>query len=115
VSHPDGTVDLQSYWAGLAVRRALVANLHATLGARLYVLNARAMNFTTPGNAVIPAGAAFLSVDWRQPLGDTLFLLAQLGGQARFSPEVLVVPGSTAVLVLPVWSFFANAGLGLKL
>ena len=115
VTLPPGTVTLQSYWLGLAARRTLVRHLNATLGVRLFLLPASTAGFTLPASRLLVSGAVYAAVDWRQPVYGPLFLLARLGGQARFQAEEVVVPGVQGSLFLPEWSFFAQAGLGLKL
>ncbi len=109
-----GTLDLQSYWVGLAGRVRLVSHLHAALGARLFFMSAQASGPTSDSRLVL-GGAVFTALDWRQPLGESLFLLARVGGQARFRAESVSIPGSDTALYLPPWSFFALGGLGLKL
>ncbi|MBL8952955.1 MAG: hypothetical protein JNK82_19415 [Myxococcaceae bacterium] len=109
------TLEVQSYWVGLAARRQLIWNLYATLGARLFLYNAIARNVTTPDTTLLFGGAAYAALDWRQPVLDTLFLLARIGGQLRFRGESLAIPGANADVYLHPWSFFAQAGVGLKL
>ncbi len=106
-----GTITLQHYAVGLSVRRQLVSNLHATAGGRLVFLPASVADTSR----LLISGAFFLTVDWRQPLIGPLFAVARIGTQARIQPEVLTVSGAPEFMVLPVWSFTAQAGLGLKL
>ncbi len=110
-----GAVTLQSYWGSLALRVAFFSRLHASLGARLFVMPAASVNVTTPSSLVLITGGFFASADWRQPLTEWLFVMARVGGLVLIRPEVLVVPGTNGALILPAWSFFAHAGVGLKL
>jgi len=114
-SIPPGVITLQSYWLGIALRLAVIANLYASLGGRVFLMPVATIDFTFPASRTLWGGAFFASLDWRQPLIGPLFVIGRIGGQARIQAENIVVPGADGQLFLPVWSFFAHAGLGLKL
>lgn len=117
VDAPPGRISLQLYQASLAARRTLVSvgasRLAASLGVRVSLLLAAATGFVAEDRGTLVSPGLFATLDWKQSLYRALFLIVRLGGHARLRAEVVFVPGVDEALVLPVWSFFAQAGLGL--